>query len=206
MPGYSPCYYQNFTGPYTVKYTMVCKSVDANGLVEVQREQVGYEYRDVIKEPEFVPFSYVSQNHETSFSVLDEDSVQVTIDFRDFKYLSHKTRFNGTANSTVISGNATGSLEVDFRQIVQSDATGDSHYVVGGRAYFEASIFGNGYNSFTYKGFFDQEGYEEPKSTIGKLKKAWVWVLIVGGVLIVAAIVVTIICCRRRKGSKSKVE
>ena len=93
VPGYSPCYYQNFSEPYTVEFTMTCKEVDANGLIEVQTEQAGYEYRDVIEEPEFVPFSYVSQNHETSFSVLDETSVLVTIDFRDFKYLSHKTRF-----------------------------------------------------------------------------------------------------------------
>ena len=94
VPGYSPCYFLNFTEPYDVQFTINCKPVDSNGLVEVQREQVGYEYRDVIKEPEFVPFSYVSQNHETSFRVEDAQKMMVAIDIRDFKYLSHYKRFS----------------------------------------------------------------------------------------------------------------
>ena len=83
----------NFTEPYTVEFYINCRQVDETGLVEVSREEVGYEYRDVIKEPEFVPFSYVSQNHETSFTLLDDTTVTVSLDFRDFKYLSHYTRF-----------------------------------------------------------------------------------------------------------------
>jgi len=59
----------------------------------MQREEVGYEYRDVINEPEFIPFSYISQNQETSFTILDATEVDVALDFRDFKYLSHFTRF-----------------------------------------------------------------------------------------------------------------
>ena len=34
--------------------------------------------------------------------------------------------------------------------------------MVGGRAYFEANLFGYQTSSFTTKGFFDQLGYEEP--------------------------------------------
>ena len=71
VPGYSPCYYQDFNGPLDVEFYMHCKTIDANGLVSVQREEVGYEYRDVISEPEFIPFQYVSTNHETSFTVLE---------------------------------------------------------------------------------------------------------------------------------------
>ena len=90
------------------------------------------------------------------------------------------------------------------------DDTGDSHYVVGGRAYFEGNIFGfdgpGTMSSFTYKGFFDQAGYEEPKSTIGKLKAGWVWFLVVVGILIIGAVVLTIYCCKKKKDAKSKVE
>ena len=116
VPGYSPCYFLNFTEPYTIEYYMQCKTVDPNGTVEVQREQVGYEYRDVIKEPEFVPFSYVTQNHETSFTILEADTVTVALDFRDFKYLSHKTRFQtDVTDPKIISGQSPGTLEIDFR-------------------------------------------------------------------------------------------
>lgn len=48
VPGYSPCYFLDFTTSYTVEFTINCKTVDQNGLVSVQREEVGYEYRDVI--------------------------------------------------------------------------------------------------------------------------------------------------------------
>ena len=59
-------------------------------------------------------------------------------------------------------------------------------------------------NSFTYKGFFDKAGYEEPKSTIGKLKAGWIWLIVGVGILIIAAIVLAIFCCAKKK--KSKVE
>lgn len=95
---------------------------------------------------------------------------------------------------------------MDFRQIVQSDQSGDSNYVVGGRAYFEGSIFGLNLNSFTYKGFFDEQGYQEPKSTIGKLKHAWVWVMLGLLVVIIAVVVILYFCCRKSKSGKSKVD
>ena len=96
MPGYSPCYFLNFNETYTVEFYITCRPVDETGLVEVQREEVGYEYRDVIKQPEFVPFSQVSQNHEASFSLDDDSDWKVYLDLRDFKYLSHYTRFETT--------------------------------------------------------------------------------------------------------------
>jgi len=95
-------------------------------------------------------------------------------------------------------------LEIDFRQITAKDATGDSRYVVGGRAYFEAAIQGLNFQSFTYKGFFDQEGYVEPKSSIGVLKEWAVWIVIGGVLVILALIVIVYFCCCRKK--KSKVE
>lgn len=113
--------------------------------------------------------------------------MQVALDFRDMKYLSHKTRFQDTyTDAGIIDGTKTGQLEIDFRTIVDADSTGDAHYVVGGRVYFEAAIFGNNLNSFTYKGFFDQKDYVEPKSSYGKAKEMWIWITVVVLVLGIA--------------------
>ena len=71
---------------------------------------------------------------------------------------------------------------------------------MGGRTYFEGSAFTDGVNSFTYKGFFDEEGYEEPKSTLNKLKSSgWLYVIIGAGILVVTALIVTYCICSRQK-------
>lgn len=51
--------------------------------------------------------------------------------------------------------NFEGTIPIDFTILTDLDAQGSSKYVVGGRVYFEGSVFGNKVNSFTYKGFFD---------------------------------------------------
>lgn len=53
-------------------------------------------------------------------------------------------------------------MEIDFGALLESDEAGLSQFVVGGRVYFEANLFGYQTSSFTTKGFFDQLGYEEP--------------------------------------------
>jgi len=57
-------------------------------------------------------------------------------------------------------------IELDFAALLESDSQGLSQYIVGGRAYFEANLFGYQTASFTTKGFFDQEGYVEPMKTL----------------------------------------
>jgi len=57
-------------------------------------------------------------------------------------------------------------------------------------------VFGDGVNSFTFRGFFDEEGYEEPKSTLNKLKSSgWLYVIICLSVALVVGVVVLICCC-----------
>jgi len=63
----------------------------------------------------------------------------------------------------VLTGLKENSIELDFSKLEQSDSTGASRFVNGGRVFFEANIFGYHTYSFTTKGFFDKEGYEEPK-------------------------------------------
>lgn len=61
-----------------------------------------------------------------------------------------------------MTGQKENSIELDFSKLEQSDATGTSKYINGGRVYFEANIFGYHTSSFTTRGFFDKLGFVEP--------------------------------------------
>ena len=65
IPGFDPCFPLNFTEPQEIKYLLICQGYDETGFVDVVRENVGYEYRDVVKPPTYEPFSYVATNPET---------------------------------------------------------------------------------------------------------------------------------------------
>ena len=83
------------------------------------------------------------------------------IDIRDMKWLSNYMRFStNVSDPLILSGSMPGSISVNFSSLLESDSKGDSYFVVGGRAYFEANTFyieNNNItiNSYTYKGFFD---------------------------------------------------
>jgi hypothetical protein len=55
----------------------------------------------------------------------------------------------------VMVGLKNATIEIDFSALLESDEAGLSSYVNGGRAYFEANLFGYQTSSFTAKGFFD---------------------------------------------------
>ena len=121
--------------------------------------------------------------------------------------MSHFKRFNTTIKEEAVkNGSQPATVEVVFQKVMDSDKAGDSYYVVGGRTYFEAHIFGKDVSSFTYKGFFDEWGYEEPKSTLGKLKAGWIWALVILGVLLIVGVGITIWCCMKSRDKKNKVE
>lgn len=134
---------------------------------------------------------------------------KVSFDFRDMKYLSQKATFSVELDINQV-GQTTGSVPVYFQELQESDSKGESRYIVGGRTYFEASVFaasGAGavpVNSFTFRGFFDEEGYEEPKSTLNKLKSSgWLWVIIGSGIaLIILAIVLYCYCQKKKEQEK----
>lgn len=95
-----------------------------------------------------------------------------------------------------------GSVKIDFSVLQESDSKGESRFIVGGRTYFEASVFANGgsVNSFTFRGFFDEEGYEEPKSTLNKLKSSgWLWVIIGSGIALIILAIVLYCYCKKKK-------
>ena len=94
---------------------------------------------------------------------MQTDDYIVQFEFRDFKYLSHvKKTIVKITDPQVVVGAKPATIELDFSALLESDNDGLSNYIVGGRAYFEANLFGYQTASFTTKGFFDQAGYVEP--------------------------------------------
>ena len=55
----------------------------------------------------------------------------------------------------ILSGDKEGQVNIDFSKLTESDALGESQYIVGGRLYYEADVIGYRISSFTGKGFFD---------------------------------------------------
>ena len=162
VPGYDPCFPLNFTRSHEIKFKVQCSALDANGLAQSQ-EAPGYDYRDVTKSPEYNPFSYVATNPETQFSILEHQEYVVQFELRDFKYLSNVYKAQvRISDPLVMAGQKSAAVEIDFGALLESDEAGLSRFVVGGRVYFEANLFGYQTSSFTTKGFFDQLGYEEP--------------------------------------------
>ena len=142
--------------------------------------------------------SQVSSTPETEFTV-PKSSVSVNFDFRDMKYLSNKKRFNMTLDVTS-PGTTEGTITLDLGDLQVSDASHVSRFIVGGRTFFEASVFGTGVASFTFRGFFDEAGYEEPKSTLNELKSSgWLYVIIAACILFVIGAIVLYCWCKSKK-------
>lgn len=91
------------------------------------------------------PFKYLAQNPETMYSVTEIPGIELQFEFFDMKYLSQTKIFNTTVmDPAVFANNTEGTLDVDFNELTTSDAINGSKYVVGGRTYFEATVYGNG--------------------------------------------------------------
>jgi hypothetical protein len=96
----------------------------------------------------------------TRFSIVSADSLKIDFNFRDWKWLSQKQNFTAYIDDPeVLVGNKEAFITIDFSMLEQSDKRGDSLYLAGGRAYFEATVLGTSTNSFVTKGFFDKLGY-----------------------------------------------
>lgn len=77
VPGFSPCYPQYFNESISIKYHLVCQSIDGNGFAAVPKEQNGYPYRDIVKEATFNPYTYVSNDPESEFNLIEDNQVQI---------------------------------------------------------------------------------------------------------------------------------
>lgn len=61
-------------------------------------------------------------------------------------------------------------------------------------------MFAKGVSSFTFRGFFDEDGYEEPKSTLNELKSSgWLYVIIAACILVVIGAIGLYCYCAKKK-------
>jgi hypothetical protein len=141
-------------------------------------------------------------------------STELTLKFEffDMKYLSNTIDFTSKISDPSIIGNTskTGKIDIYFKQLEESDANNGTKYVVGGRTYFEATVFGAGYQSFTTKGFFDKKDYVEPTASTLKGNKLILGFTISGCIVGAFLLGLLIYCCYCKKTSHtddhSKVE
>ena len=120
-------------------------------------------------------------------SILNSSRVSVNIDFRDWKWLTQFKRFTSEVTDPhVLLGEKEGTIEIDFNQMTESDAAGHSTYLVAGRMFFEAHVFGYALSSFTNSGFVDKEGYEIPylkSSFMHAIGQESLWFLLFIGIM-----------------------
>jgi hypothetical protein len=94
-------------------------------------------------------------------------------------------------------------IALNFKDLVDQDATGQTYFVVGGRTYYEATISGENTLSFIAKGFFDQAGYSQPaKKADGKNIAIGVSVTVV----VVGLLVLACYCYKRRQDEIDRIK
>lgn len=148
IPGFTPCNFYDFSKKYTIKYKLDCRDISANGGVVVDgghKEGTKYSYADVITPVQELSgrqeFQYTSTNPETGLRILKDTPVIVSMDFRDFKYLSNIIKFQQRINDPLIlSGQKEGELQIDFSKMTQSDQLVGSKFENAGRMFFETTV------------------------------------------------------------------
>lgn len=97
IKGFDPCFKYDFTTKTTMNYLLQCRGINSKGIVkpEGHKEGVGYNYENVVKAPVFEEsqFKYAAVNNNTAMKVMPGEKITVTVDFRDWKYLSDIIRF-----------------------------------------------------------------------------------------------------------------
>lgn len=165
IPGFDPCHKSDFSKVNTVNFRLVCAVNDETGTIDPKKENMGYAYRNVLTEPVYPEFKYAAVNNQTGYKVMNgsNDYVQVQFTFFDWKWLSNYKYYTTTVSDPdQLAGNADCSIDINFPELETSDSNGNSKYIAGGRAYFEADVVGATYYTYTARGFFDKDGYEEP--------------------------------------------
>ena len=109
--------------------------------------------------------------------------------------------YSDTESAQILAGTKNATIKIDFSELMAADSNDGSKYIVGGRTYFEVSMFSTDYSSFTTKGFFDQLGYEEPTANTLSNNKGLLWLTIIGSILGFAGLVALIYCCYCKKQS-----
>ena len=97
IKGFDPCFKYDFTTSTTMNYLLQCRAINTKGVVKPDghKEGVGYSYENVVRTPTFEEsqFKYAAVNNKTDMKVMPGEKITVTVDFRDWKYLSDIIRF-----------------------------------------------------------------------------------------------------------------
>lgn len=203
LGGFAPCYFYDMTQKYTFEMLIQCAVlVDTTNLtgpspVSTDSLKVGYQYRDVVVRP---------NDKDTEFILGAPWSPDLTIKFslRDMKYLSNANNsFITTTDVDVMSGTKPISMELNFNDLLEQDASGETYFIVGGRVYYEITVSGTSTISFISKGFFDQEGYQMPAAHASS-KNVIIGISVTIGVLLLLALICY--CYKRRQDEINKIK
>jgi hypothetical protein len=196
LGGFAPCFFYDFNAVEEFEITLNCQVLVDLTQAHLDSLKPGYAYRDVITPPAFVP----------QFELPTAWAPELTINFdvRDMKYLSHSnhTEFV-TSDPDVMNGLKPLPISLNFASLLEQDQTGETYYVVGGRAYYEITVAGQNTLTFIAKGFFDQEGYSMPAK---KASTTTIVLAVLGSVLGVGAVVVGCWCCKKRRDELDRIK
>lgn len=97
IKGYDPCHEVDFNKQFEIEYNVTCRDVDKDAMVIEggHKEGYGYNYSDIVSIDQTMlkPFDYKVVNEKTGLKMLEYPDIDFIFDFKDFKYLSHQTRF-----------------------------------------------------------------------------------------------------------------
>lgn len=212
IKGYDPCHELDFTRPYELEYNVTCRDVDNEGRVIAggHQEGLGYGYLDLVSvdTTNIKPFDYKFVSNKTGLRMMDNPDMDFVFDFRDFKYLSkvkrHKQKIT---DPKIMGGDVNGKIEIDLKYLLDQDSSGypaKAHYVVAGRAFWEANVIRPNISRFVTSGFFAQEGYVEPK--LADLKKNWTVEIVLSCVAIILFIVLVVHCVKKERQKRKEYE
>jgi len=86
-------------------------------------------------------------------------------------------------------------MTLNFNDLLEQDASGETYFVVGGRTYYEITVSGEKTLSFISKGFFDQQGYSMPAA---KADGKAIAIGVSSAVVAIALMVLICYCYKRR--------
>ena len=120
IPGFDPCHKSDFTQINTINFRIVCKLNDGTGTLILEKENIGYDYRNVLTQPVYQQFQYVAVNNLTGYKLMDNpnDAVQIQFTFFDWKWLSNYKYYTVTVTDPdQLAGNAECSIDINFPEL-----------------------------------------------------------------------------------------
>jgi hypothetical protein len=191
LGGFAPCFYYDFYATHTFEFFIQCKV-----LTDLTNLPSGYNYRDVVSP------TTVSPEIELPSSWAPE--LTVVVEVRDMKYLSHSNRTEWTTTDPdVMNGLKPMQMTLNFADLMATDQAGETKFVNGGRAFYEITIAGENTLSFMTRGFFDQEGYQQPAKTTDSKKIMIAVFATLGALLLVGGLCYW---CKQRQDEIEKIK